>query len=101
MILGLAATNKAEGSFDEDVSMADVSAMKDSEDDQSSQNGSRLGKQIPEDDVPWGSLASFALYKLFSEWQSQGFQLPAASGLQYVAATNKVSPIIYIFISRK
>ncbi|XP_059488169.1 double-stranded RNA-specific editase 1-like [Neocloeon triangulifer] len=26
----------------------------------------------PEDDVPWGSLASFALYKLFNEWQSQG-----------------------------
>ncbi|KAK9504036.1 hypothetical protein O3M35_010477 [Rhynocoris fuscipes] len=42
------------------------------------------GKQIQEDDVPWGSLASFALYKLFSEWQSQGFQLPASSGLPAV-----------------
>ncbi|XP_073971683.1 uncharacterized protein isoform X2 [Rhodnius prolixus] len=41
-------------------------------------------RQIQEDDVPWGSLASFALYKLFSEWQSQGFQLPASSGLPAV-----------------
>jgi hypothetical protein len=29
----------------------------------------------PEDDVPWGSLASFALYKLFNEWQSQGINV--------------------------
>lgn len=38
------------------------------------------GRKLIEDDVPWGSLASFALFKLFSEWQSQGFQLPP-SGL--------------------
>ena len=38
------------------------------------------GRRLIEDDVPWGSLASFALFKLFSEWQSQGFQLPP-SGL--------------------
>lgn len=30
----------------------------------------------PEDDVPWGSLASFALYKLFTEWQNQGTNVP-------------------------
>jgi hypothetical protein len=30
----------------------------------------------PEDDVPWGSLASFALYKLFTEWQNQGTHVP-------------------------
>ncbi|XP_065343851.1 double-stranded RNA-specific editase 1-like [Cloeon dipterum] len=29
----------------------------------------------PEDDVPWGSLASFALFKLFTEWQSQGINV--------------------------
>lgn len=40
----------------------------------------RPGRRPVEDDVPWGSLASFALFKLFSEWQSQGFQLPP-SGL--------------------
>ncbi|KAL1140286.1 hypothetical protein AAG570_000218, partial [Ranatra chinensis] len=39
----------------------------------------RPRRQHPEDDVPWGSLASFALYKLFSEWQSQGIQLPMAA----------------------
>lgn len=26
----------------------------------------------PEDEVPWGSLAAFALHKLFNEWQSEG-----------------------------
>ena len=59
------------------------------------QNGApvRPKNLIPEDDVPWGSLASFALYKLFSEWQSQGFQLPVASGLQNVPqAKVKSSP---------
>lgn len=28
------------------------------------------------DDVPWSSLASFALYKLFLEWQNQGTVVP-------------------------
>jgi hypothetical protein len=32
--------------------------------------------ETPEDDVPWGNLASFALYKLFTEWQSQGTHVP-------------------------
>jgi hypothetical protein len=39
---------------------------------------SRQFQQQPEDDVPWGSLASFALFKLFNDWQSQGTQLPLA-----------------------
>ena len=30
----------------------------------------------PEDDMPWGSLASFALYRLFLDWQSQGTHVP-------------------------
>nr|CAD7452249.1 unnamed protein product [Timema tahoe] len=30
----------------------------------------------PEDEVPWGNLASFALYKLFVEWQQQGTPVP-------------------------
>lgn len=28
------------------------------------------------DEVPWSSLASFALYKLFLEWQNQGTVVP-------------------------
>ncbi|XP_021941516.1 double-stranded RNA-specific editase 1-like isoform X2 [Zootermopsis nevadensis] len=32
--------------------------------------------ETPEDEVPWGSLASFALYKLFTDWQSQGTHVP-------------------------
>ena len=37
---------------------------------------SRSRRSFPEDDVPWGSLASFALHKLFMEWQSQGAEVP-------------------------
>lgn len=29
-----------------------------------------------EEDVPMMHLASFALYKLFSEWEAEGFQIP-------------------------
>ncbi|XP_054270097.1 uncharacterized protein LOC128991315 [Macrosteles quadrilineatus] len=29
-------------------------------------------KPKPEDEVPWGSLAAFALHKLFTEWQKEG-----------------------------
>lgn len=36
------------------------------------------------DEVPWSSLASFALFKLFSEWQNQGTVIPVPKG-----ATNK------------
>jgi hypothetical protein len=44
------------------------------------EEGKPVGRQStqPEDDVPWGSLASFALFKLFNDWQSQGTQLPLA-----------------------
>lgn len=54
--------------------------------------------QQPEDDVPWGSLASFALFKLFNDWQSQGTQLPLArpgapnSGPAAAAAEVGVNP---------
>jgi len=42
-----------------------------------SDEASDSGKpEAPEDDVPWGSLASFALYKLFTDWQSQGTHVP-------------------------
>lgn len=30
----------------------------------------------PEDDLPWGSLAAFALHKLFLEWQRGATELP-------------------------
>lgn len=39
---------------------------------------SKPRRSFPEDDVPWGSLASFALHKLFMEWQSQGAEVPVA-----------------------
>lgn len=41
------------------------------------EDGSTNGRRpIPEDEVPWGSLASFALFKLFADWKSQGSSIP-------------------------
>ena len=30
-----------------------------------------------EDETPWAQLASLALFKLFNDWQSSGFQIPS------------------------
>jgi len=51
-------------------------------------------RRFPEDDVPWGSLASYALYKLFTEWQAQGFQLPASSYMAPVFQKNTLNPAV-------
>ncbi|XP_039292321.1 double-stranded RNA-specific editase 1 isoform X2 [Nilaparvata lugens] len=48
-------------------------------DETMSTDGSTRGGSDPrhlEDDMPWGCLASFALHKLFSEWQNQGVEIP-------------------------
>lgn len=45
--------------------------------DDMSEKGSTNGRRvIPEDEVPWGSLASFALFKLFADWKAQGTNIP-------------------------
>lgn len=33
-------------------------------------------KNVNEDETPWASLASLALFKLFNDWQAQGYVLP-------------------------
>jgi hypothetical protein len=48
--------------------------------------------EAPEDDVPWGSLASFALYKLFTDWQSQGTHVPISKQTA-VPATKQVGSV--------
>lgn len=58
----------ADGASNEDVEMADVSEN---------------------DDVPMLHLASYALYKLFNEWQNEGFEIPA---IKPVKAAVKLSP---------
>lgn len=48
-------------------------------DEMGSEKGSSNGRRVyPEDEVPWGSLASFALFKLFAEWKTQGSVIPPA-----------------------
>lgn len=45
---------------------------------------------ISEDEIPWSSLASFALYKLFLEWHNQGTSVPVTRpGLPAVKGTKK------------
>eukprot|EP00090_Calanus_glacialis_P046296 TRINITY_DN9020_c0_g1_i1.p1 TRINITY_DN9020_c0_g1~~TRINITY_DN9020_c0_g1_i1.p1 ORF type:complete len:343 (+),score=95.71 TRINITY_DN9020_c0_g1_i1:87-1115(+) len=40
------------------------------------ENGSPNNKRNQESDTPWVSLASLALFKLFNDWQSQGYEIP-------------------------
>lgn len=54
-------------------------AAADKDDTMSNDGSSRGGAKLPEDDMPWGCLASFALHKLFLEWQSQGVEIPLAA----------------------
>lgn len=46
-----------------------------------------------EDEIPWSSLASFALYKLFLEWHNQGTSVPVPRpGLPTTKGIKKESP---------
>ena len=36
-------------------------------------------KTFSEDNCPWAAIASLALHKLFTDWQSQGYTLPKVS----------------------
>lgn len=61
----------------DDIEMEDDKNTSGGEGD-SIMSDSKPRRSFPEDDVPWGSLASFALHKLFTEWQSQGTEVPVA-----------------------
>lgn len=43
---------------------------------QDQENGSPNNKRNQESDTPWVSLASLALFKLFNDWQAQGYEIP-------------------------
>jgi len=43
---------------------------------QDQENGSPNNKRNQESDTPWVSLASLALFKLFNDWQAQGYDIP-------------------------
>jgi len=45
-------------------------------DHQDQENGNPNNKRM-ESETPWVSLASLALFKLFNDWQAQGYELPA------------------------
>merc|ERR1712203_612204 len=40
------------------------------------ENGEKSKRPEMESETPWVSLASLALFKLFNDWQAQGYQLP-------------------------
>lgn len=61
-------TNNGTDNENEDVEMNDVS---------------------DNDDVPMLHLASYALYKLFNEWQSEGFEIPAIKPTKAAAKVNE------------
>lgn len=56
---------------------ADNQADSSSVNDENSEGGEKMETNSEEpDEIPWSSLASFALYKLFLEWQNQGTVVP-------------------------
>lgn len=61
--------------------------------DDMSEKGSTNGKRvIPEDEVPWGSLASFALFKLFADWKAQGTNIPSVVPPSILKPIPKATP---------
>nr|XP_019533645.2 uncharacterized protein LOC109405102 [Aedes albopictus] len=59
-------------------------------------NGSAAGNEDVEmsemtetDDVPMLHLASYALYKLFNEWQNEGFEIPAIKPIKAAVKLNE------------
>jgi len=44
--------------------------------DGNQENGDKSKRPEMESETPWVSLASLALFKLFNDWQAQGYQLP-------------------------
>ncbi|BES97752.1 siRNA Hypothetical protein [Nesidiocoris tenuis] len=90
---GAAAAPIKSESADEEMPLADAAKSAEGESADGATNGDQPKTRAPpEDDVPWGSLASFALYKLFSEWQSQGFQLSSVTGLHHMTGVAKPPP---------
>lgn len=44
--------------------------------EQKNEEGEPLKPNQMEDETPWAQLASLALFKLFNDWQAQGYQIP-------------------------
>jgi len=45
--------------------------------EQKNEEGAPLKPNQMEDETPWAQLASLALFKLFNDWQAQGYQIPS------------------------
>lgn len=72
--------NADDGAFRDDVDMVDAE------------------NETDESEVPMLHLASFALHKLFSEWQSEGFEIP---DFKIGGATSPVEPVAVVDKSDK
>jgi len=65
------------------------------EDEESNQeNGGGRQRRDLETDTPWVSLASLALFKLFNDWQAQGYVVPA--GMMRGNQFNTPEPVVDI-----
>merc|ERR1719309_311555 len=63
------------------------------EDDEGNQeNGGGKHRRDMETDTPWVSLASLALFKLFNDWQAQGYVVPA--GMMRGNQFNTPEPVV-------
>jgi len=67
-VLQYITTKSCLGAKDEDGDDEDM--------DGNQENGDKAKRPEMESETPWVSLASLALFKLFNDWQAQGYQLP-------------------------
>merc|ERR1712192_304962 len=67
-VLQYITTKSCLGAKDEDGDDEDM--------DGNQENGDKSKRPEMESETPWVSLASLALFKLFNDWQAQGYQLP-------------------------
>lgn len=64
--------SESDGQLDEKSSSCNNPEIKEENND----DNNAMDTTNAEDEIPWSSLASFALYKLFLEWHNQGTSVP-------------------------
>ena len=72
--------------------------------EQKNDQGKPLKPNQMEDETPWAQLASLALFKLFNDWQAQGYSIPpelwkAPDAVNGPATPHELSEVLCYFFS--
>lgn len=68
-----------------------VTCSQEGEEESGKENQEESKPQRMETETPWVSLASLALFKMFNDWQAQGYEIPVEMGKGGVAASSGAS----------